>query len=65
MSHNIQWINIIRRMLKKSHVNKMLKTAKKMFTTTSFGSGGGGALNSKFEAQNKAVQTLKGIRWEG
>jgi hypothetical protein len=32
-------------------VNKMLKTTKKMFTITSFTSGGGGSLSSKFETQ--------------
>jgi hypothetical protein len=31
----------------------MLKTPKGMFTITSFSSGGGGAINSKFEAQNE------------
>jgi hypothetical protein len=33
----------------------MLKTAKKLFTITSFTSGGGGSLNSKFEAQYKLL----------
>jgi hypothetical protein len=37
-------------------VNKLLKTTKKMFTITSFTSGGGGALNSKFEAQNRNIK---------
>jgi hypothetical protein len=41
----------------------MLKTAKEMFTITSFTSGVRGALNIKFEAQNKTIK-LKGIRWE-
>lgn len=31
----------------------MLKTPKKLFTITSVASGGSGAINSKFEAQNK------------
>jgi hypothetical protein len=43
----------------------MLKTVKEMFTITSFASGRGGALYSKFEAQNKTGKTIKGIRWEG
>jgi len=46
---------------KKSYVNKMLKTTKKLFTITSFTSGGHGTLNSKFEAQNKAKKILKAI----
>ena len=46
------------------HVNKMLKTLKKMFTITSLPSGGSGAINSKFEAQN-IIYKLTGIRWAG
>jgi len=34
----------------------MLKTANKMFTTTSFTYRSSGTLNSKFEAQNKTVK---------
>jgi len=43
-------------------VNNMLKTVKKLFTITSFITGGYGANNSKFEAQNNLQ---KGNRWEG
>jgi hypothetical protein len=42
----------------------MLKTAKEMFTITSWPSGAGGALYSKFEAPNLILKT-KGIKWEG
>jgi len=56
MMRNIQYINTLMIYFKKQHVNKMLKTAKKMFTTTSFAFGRGGALYSKFEAPNKTVE---------
>jgi len=46
-------------------VNKMLKTTKKLFTITSFTTGGYGSINSKFEAQNKYKKDKKGNRWEG
>jgi len=53
---NIQYISTLMIYFKKQYVNKMLKTAKKMFTTTSFAFGRGGALYSKFEAPNKTVE---------
>jgi hypothetical protein len=43
----------------------MLKTTKKLFTITSFTTGGYGSINSKFEAQNKYKKDKKGNRWEG
>jgi len=56
----LHWNILIIRLI--IYVNKMLKTAKKLFTITSFTTGGYGGINSKFEAQNKYK---KGNRWEG